>query len=265
MKQWTASTPGPNLVVMAGVHGNEPCGLEAITALKDTIELTRGQLTFVVGSPAAVTAGQREYEANLNRLFRPDEMLSEEEKMTYEYRRSRELMPLLADADALLDLHSSGTADTEPFVICEPQSFKTAAHLPAAVVVSGIDTLHPTGTDAYVNQCGGQGICLECGNHTDPAASQLAETAIVSFLRSFQVVAGPRPESREQHSIRAEWIYRNRAEFVLQKQFREFESVQEGEVIGYDDGEAVRAPYDGNILFPHNRSIPGTEAFLFGR
>ncbi len=266
IKIFDSKEPGPNLVVMAGVHGDEKCGLNALDAILPTFSPLRGQVTFIIGSPEAVRVSQREFEGNLNRMFRPDSEITEAERYTYEYKRSRELMPILAKADALLDIHSSTTEQTIPFVICEKQSFEVAAKLPVGIVVSGIDVLHPTGTDAFVNQSGGLGICIECGNHNDLNATNIAIEAINSFLTYFCVVEGKsKNDTKKQRFVCADWIYRNKECFTLSKDFQEFEKVSEGSIIGLDGEDEIKALYDGVILFPHNRIKPNTEAFLFGK
>lgn len=264
IQTFTAPISGPNLVVMVGVHGDEPCGLDALAEIVPNLKIERGTVTFVLGNPKAVSRHKRMYEANLNRMFRPDELLSNDERGTYEYIRSRELMPILKRTDALLDIHSSTTKDSVPFVICEPQSFQCATALPAAVVVSGIDELHPTGTDAFVNQSGGMGICIECGNHADAKAKNVAIEAIKNFLAYFEVIQGPSVLPVPQKYIKACFIYKNRGSFTLSKVFTEFEEVSKGQIIGYDNGNAVVAPYDACILFPQNSDTPNSEVFILG-
>jgi len=266
IKIFDSKKPGPNVVIMAGVHGDEPCGIRAFEKIMPTFRPQKGVVTFLIGNPKAVSVKRREYEANLNRMFRDDVLLSRKEKQTYEYRRSRELTPILQEADALLDIHSSTTPQTIPFVICEPQSYACVAKLPVKKVVSGIDELHPMGTDAYVNQSGGLGVCIECGNHSDGRAEEIAITAIYQFLNFFGVI---KKEVSilpyKQDYVFADYIYKNKDIFTLQKDFAEFEIVAEGTCIGIDGEERVCAPYTGIILFPHSRQESDTEAFLFGR
>lgn len=265
IKIFDSKKPGPNLVIMAGVHGDETCGLNAFEAILPTFKPLQGQVTFIVGNPKAVQIGKREFEGNLNRMFRPDSEITEAESNTYAYKRSRELMPILSKADALLDIHSSTTKQTIPFVICEKQSFEVAAKLPVEIVVSGIDVLHPTGTDAYVNQSGGLGICIECGNHNDPKATNTAIEAIIGFLSYFSVTTEKSNDIiNKQRFVNAKWIYINKNEFNLSKDFQEFEKICKGSIIGFDGAEQIEAPYDGVILFPHNRKEKNTEAFLYG-
>ncbi len=264
IKIFKAELAGPNLVIMAGVHGDEPCGVDAIYKLKDQIEISSGSLTLVLGSPEALKVNKRCYTSNLNRMFRSDEELSNEEIKTYEYQRSRELMEILSQSDALLDIHSSSTSQTEPFVICEPHSYECAQYLPADIVVSGIDELHPTGTDAFVNLNGGMGICIECGNHNDPAAKAVAVDVIEAFISYFTDKTVLK-RNKNQRKISVDWLYKNEADFVLLKDYKEFEKIGKGSVIGFDGDVEIKAPYDGVILFPHNKTESGQEVFVYGR
>lgn len=266
IKTYNSNKPGLNLVIMAGVHGDEKCGLEAFNIILQSFQPISGRITFIIGNPKAVAVNRREFEANLNRMFRPDKSITDQEKEAYEYKRARELMPILANADALLDIHSSTTKQTVPFIICEKQSYACVQYLPAKVVVSGIDALHPTGTDAFVNQSGGLGICIECGNHDDAAATEVAILAIKNFLDYFGSIDKKLKHiPAEKRFIQADWIYKNEGVFTLGREYREFEKIQKSEVIGFDGDKEIKAPYDGVILFPHNRTEVNTEAFLFGK
>ncbi len=263
---FTSNKPGPNLVVMAGVHGDESCGLEAFADILHTLSITKGVVTFVIGNPKAVARHKRVFNTNLNRMFRTDLLLNDNEKRTYEYVRSRELMPMLAEADALLDIHSTATPESTPFVICESSAYECAQVLPVQTVLSGIDALHPTGTDAFVNQTGGLGICIECGNHNDVFGKDIATEAIMNFLHFFGVIdREAQLQKRVQSHLQAEWLYTNKNTFTLSKQFSEFEKVTKGTRIGVDGTELIVAPYDGYIVFPQSVTAPNGEAFVYCR
>ena len=93
---FASTEPGPRLIVLGGVHGNETCGtvgIERAVAELDSGALTllRGQLTLVpVANPLARRLMQREGERNLNRSFRPSAAPAD-----YEARITNLLCPLL--------------------------------------------------------------------------------------------------------------------------------------------------------------------------
>jgi predicted deacylase len=121
---FTGLAPGARLIVLGAVHGNETCGTRAIRRVIAEIEsgqlgIVAGRVTFVpVANPLAYVRGQRMGDRNLNRNLVPTDTPVE-----FEDRVANWLCPLLAQHDALLDLHSFHTAG-EPFVMLGPEDNK---------------------------------------------------------------------------------------------------------------------------------------------
>jgi len=59
--------PGPMLIVLGGIHGNEPAGLLALEPLIDGLALAAGDFVALSGNRAALAAGVRYIERDLNR------------------------------------------------------------------------------------------------------------------------------------------------------------------------------------------------------
>lgn len=114
--------PGPRLLVLGAVHGNEVCGTRAITQLLEDIDtgmlgIERGTVTFVpVTNPLAYQRKQRMGDRNLNRNMAPSAIPQD-----FEDRIANVLTPLLDAHDVLLDLHSFHTGGA-PFVMIGPQN-----------------------------------------------------------------------------------------------------------------------------------------------
>nr|WP_307867078.1 succinylglutamate desuccinylase/aspartoacylase family protein [Variovorax sp. E3] len=143
--------PGPRLLVVGGVHGDETCGTEGIARIlaefeAGTLQLQRGELTLVpVANPLARRRLQREGERNLNRLFRPSDTPAD-----YEARITNVLAPLIARHEVLLDLHSfqsdgeafsmigprDNTGTLEPFARSYEEG-QLALHIGTPIVVEG--------------------------------------------------------------------------------------------------------------------------------
>lgn len=260
----TGPEPGKNVVLLAGVHGDETSGIEACKRILPSLRLDAGSATFAFGNLDAIREGKRFIESNLNRMFQNDAALSAVQRASAEYRRSRELMPLLEKADVLLDLHSSGTPDSIPFLICEPRSYEIAKHLPGTIISSGWDDVQPGGTDSFVNTSGGKGICFESGYHKDPSAIDRAEQAVYAFLTATGNLLGTRTEATSEKTyMRVSRLHKTQENFVPARGFKDFEQVKQGELIGTDGTQDVCASEDGFVLFVRPRSSPGEEAFLF--
>lgn len=255
---------GPTSMILVGVHGNERCGVDAIKELLPSLEIQKGRVLIAYGNPEAIDQNVRYAEANLNRVFKPDEMLSEKEKSSYEYSRAQFLKKYLDQTDCLLDIHASLTPNSKRFVICEENAQNITTHLPVSLAVSGFDDVEPGGTDYYMNQKGKVGICIECGYFNDTSSKDIAKESILAFLMACGNILGT-PKAYPQSTIKIEGLYLTKSNFALSKQFEDFEEVENNQIIGIDGTEEVKVPIDGIILFARNREYSNEEAFLYGQ
>jgi succinylglutamate desuccinylase len=252
---------------MGGVHGDEPCGVKAVESLWNTLKVDRGVIYLIYGNPRAIELNVRQTEMNLNRAFREITALNTQETASYERQRAEELMPILLEADVLLDIHSSATSDSVPFIICEPNGYDIASRLPFEIVSSGWDEFEPGGTDAFVNAKGGIGVCIECGEHANPQSVRRAVDAVGIFLRETGAVTDPTYISKtlSQIFLRIDRIHITRTDFRLARVFKDFEALVAGSLIGYDGEETLTSPDDEFIVFSRNRAGSGEEAFLLAK
>ena len=113
--------PGPRLLVLGAVHGNEVSGSKGIVQVLEAIDsgalvIARGTVTFVpITNPLAHQLKQRVGDRNLNRNMAPSAIPQD-----FEDRIANVLCPLLETHDVLLDLHSFHTGGA-PFVMIGPQ------------------------------------------------------------------------------------------------------------------------------------------------
>lgn len=257
-------TDGSTSIILVGVHGDEICGPIALSKILPTLKIERGRVLFGYGNPKAIKARVRHFEADLNRMFKPEEILSAREPNSYEYNRAKFLREYLDQADALLDIHSSSNPNSQPFIICEENAKDIRKYLPFDLVVSGFDAIEPGGTDYYMNKQSKIGICIECGNSNDPKAISLAEKSILEFLKARGHISGEL-KRYQQDLINMYSLYLTKTnDFRLVKNFADFESVSQGQPIGIDSKQPVQADRDGIILFAQSKKVVGEEAFLLG-
>ena len=288
---WAALAPGPALVVLGAVHGNEVCGAHAIVRAIDDLthgrlRLLRGRLTLVpVANPLAFAQATREGQRNLNRRFLP-----QPEPQDYEDRITRQLAPLLAQHEVLLDLHSFHTPG-DPFAMVGPRNnsgarepFARAAEemalaraLGAQQVVEGWLEVYDRaaglrgelpddegiGTNEYMRSQGGYAVTIECGQHEDPEAIDVATRAIHGALAHLELAHVPAPPRFAGPAARLkDVVLRESPADRLAQDWHSFDAVQAGDVIAHRaDGTPVAAPYDGCVLFPHPEAEVGQELF----
>lgn len=225
--------PGPKLLVLGAVHGNEVAGTQAIARIlaefeAGTLNLLRGQVTFVpITNPLAYHLKQRAGDRNLNRNLAPSEA-----PVDFEDHLGNALCPLLAAHEVLLDLHSFQAGDA-PFAMLGPRDntgtlepFTHAADEEALVARLGVqrivegwldtyargvshrlayadaslraqmlstDPSYGVGTTEYMRAHGGYAATLECGQHDDPAAPETAYRAIRNTLALLGLIDAPVP------------------------------------------------------------------------
>lgn len=251
-------------VVLVGVHGNEKCGVSALENILPNLKINQGKVFFIYANPKAITQNVRYTEANLNRMFKSDDLISESDRQSYEYERAQYLKKYLNQADALLDVHASFTPTSQRFVICENNARGIIEYLPVNLIVSGFDKIEPGGTDYYMNNRGKIGICVECGYLDDPTSTEVAENSIINFLKARGHLDNDLPVSIQEH-IRMNTLYFSQTDyFTLNQDFADFARLTTGELIGYDGEQEIRAEKDCFILFSRQTTKTGEEAFLLG-
>lgn len=302
--------PGPRLLVLGAVHGNETCGTRAITQLIQELDsgalvIERGSVTLVpVTNPLAYQLGQRTGDRNLNRNMAPSAIPQD-----FEDRIANVLCPLLASHDALLDLHSFHTGGApfvmvgpsnnrgalEPFARAEEEMLLALHTGPHRIVEGWLDTYargvqrrtaapavqgraraqtlvtnpnYGVGTTEYMRACGGYGVTLECGQHDDPQAVEVARHAMLQTLALLGLCALPlAPVQANREILRlVDVTDRIHADDRFSREWSSFDAVRAGEVIGVrQDGEPVTAPADGFVVFPNPRAEAGQEWFYFAQ
>lgn len=294
---------GARLIVLGAVHGNETCGTHAIRRVIAEIEsgqlgLVSGSITFVpVTNPLAYARHQRMGDRNLNRNLAPTDTPIE-----FEDHIANWLCPLLAQHDVLLDLHSFHTAG-KPFVMLGPQdnhgtlepfarsaeetalalrlgvsrfvdgwldtyAAGVARRLAAGVSTGEADVHYGVGTTEYMRAQGGIALTLECGQHDDPAAPDVAYRAIRNTMAHLGLTAEARPVPASGTEALRLYQVVDRAHtgdrFV--RDWASFDQVPAGEVIGTrHDGSPVAADRDGYVVFPNPGALPGQEWFYLAK
>ena len=302
-----ALRPGPRVLVVGGVHGNETAGPVAIRQILAEFadgrrQLQRGTLSFVpVANPVAWAAGRREGDRNLNRDFRPS--LSPENA---EDRIASRLGPILASHDVLVDLHTfsapgvpfvffgpaNNQDELEPFAHAADEERLAQAIGPQRLVYGWLSAYakgvrrrqngsiaYGIGTTEYMRAHGGYAVTVECGQHLDPEAPAVARAAIDNTLRLLGLgglADGGGEDARAgtggdtccgKELIELYDVFdRHDLHDRFAREWRSFDRVAAGEPIAFRaDGQAIRAPEDGYVVFPNPGTPPGREWFYFAR
>jgi predicted deacylase len=278
--RFESGQPGPHVLVNALTHGNEFCGMVAATHLLDRgLRPLIGTLTVSFANVAAYESfdasrpfDSRQLVHNLNRIWSPEWLDGDEQSP--ELRRARELRPVVAAADHILDLHST-SQPVQPFWVY-PQFDRNAA----AALAIGRPTVHLVmphglGSGTPIIQHGrhgsanntGAALVAECGQHFLQATSDLAVEVTLDFLAHFGLLAPRRANPLPQQRFQLLQTCMVRSEhFQFVRPLLGFETFQQGELIATDDDTEIRALCDDcTILMPTRVPIVGREAVYLSR
>jgi predicted deacylase len=192
--------PGPVAMVQALTHGNEFCGALALMwLLREQPSLARGKLVVAFANVAAYEHfdfddphASRYIDEDYNRVWADEALAGPRDSL--ELRRARELRPFVDAADLLLDLHSMHNP-CRPIMVCgtveKNAAFAREIGAPADLL---LDTGHPAGLRMI--ERGGFGdptsakraVLIECGQHWERSAEQVAIDTLLRFLRAAGVV-----------------------------------------------------------------------------
>ncbi|XLZ71816.1 succinylglutamate desuccinylase/aspartoacylase family protein [Massilia sp. SR12] len=301
---YTGQGKGRRLIVTGAVHGNETCGTKAILRVmqqldKGELQIVKGSVTFVpVTNPLAYQKGVRSGDRNLNRNLFPNE-----HPQDFEDRIANWLCPLLGQHEILLDLHSFN-AQSQPFVMVGPrnnhgtlQPFQHEAEERAMARILGVRRFvdgwmatygagvarrlrddsdlqtvlkYGVGTTEYMRSTGGMALTLECGQHADPQAPDVAYRAIMNTLAHFGLIEAPQPEpialDDMEYLSMVEVHDKLDAGDAFSRTWSSFDRLKAGDEIGRRaDGSAVLAPFDAYMLFPDVNAKPNAEWFYLAQ
>ena len=124
------------------------------------------------------------------------------------------------------------------------------------------------GTTEYMRSCGGYGVTLECGQHDDPQAVVVARHAIIQTLALLGMTSSMlEPLVNAPEILRlVDVTDRLHAGDQFARQWRSFDAVNEGDVIGTRyGGQEVTAKAGGFIVFPNPHGTVGQEWFYFAQ
>ncbi|MEI6558379.1 MAG: succinylglutamate desuccinylase/aspartoacylase family protein [Rhodospirillaceae bacterium] len=275
--------PGPHVLINALCHGNELCGALAVERLiAHGLRPLRGRLTLCLANVAAFLhfdparpLASRCVAEDFNRLWSEEVLGGGRDSV--ELRRARTLRPLYERADILLDLHSM-TNPGEPLALCgrtgRARALALALGFPRWVIA---DSGHAAGrrliefgafarSDAEAGPGGKVALLIECGQHWEAAAAEVAFAVSLRLLLHTGLIAPacaaplmPVLEAPTQPVRLVEVTDVVTAEgdgFVFVADYTGMETVpRAGTIIGHDQGRPVRTPHDDCILIMPARTV----------
>ncbi len=286
---WTSASgrPGPHVLLQALTHGNEVCGAIALDwALREGVRPTRGTLSLVFANVEAYRRfdpgdpfASRYVDEDFNRLWTPDVLDGPRDSV--ELRRARELKPLYDRVDHLLDLHSMSER-CPALAMAGPRrkglALARAVGTPQHVVIDGGHAAGRRLRDyAFFDDDADprSALLIECGQHWEAAAPNVAIQSVLRFLRHFGMVdqglldafldAAPAPRQTLIEVTTTVTIATDAFAFAFP--VRGLQTIAAaGTTYAVDGGSAICTPYDACVLImPTRKPKRGETAVRLGR
>ena len=195
--QFDSGLDGPTVMITSLIHGNEICGAQAIKELIVLLQanpqgLLRGRLLLAFCNLAAFDQfdpnnlhASRFVDEDMNRVWSASR-LDIKKSQSYETLRANQLLPWIAQADILLDLHSMHDVG-DPLLltgllqkdIAFARSLE-AVGLPVGHIVA--DAGHSDGVRLRDFQAHTTALLVECGFHLDSSSVAVARQSIRQVL-----------------------------------------------------------------------------------
>ncbi len=276
--RFDGARPGPTLICLGSIHGNEPSGSLALERVLGLLIAQspdfRGRLIGVTGNLAALARGVRFVDKDLNRIWSAKQLerLHDGQVECVEEAEQKAIVELLDECLAggagnvfFMDLHTT-SAQGIPFALIGDTlpNRAFALRFPVPIILGLEEQLSGTVTE-YVNGRGAVTMGFEAGQHDDPAsvdrqeaaiwlglcaAGNLAERAMPQVLAARALLhthcqgVPPILEVRYRH------IVRGSDRFRMKPGYESFQPVDRGEKMGQDRHGVVSAPIAGRILLP---------------
>lgn len=272
---------GPTVVILAGMHGNEPAGVAAanniLAKLKSVRPAINGRLLLVRANICALEQGVRYIDEDMNRLWFPSiiENLRETTEDQIDSSERIEIKRLLTILDRidnqsdrptiLADLHTF-SADGYMFTISStnPQQRKLLANLQVPMVFGIGESLRGTALRYYQKQ-GFISFGLEGGQHQHNLTEGNITSALMLLLQAVGCIQQQYvSEIREYRQylkrqtkhlpVETELVYQHIIEpgdnFMMRPGYQNFQPVKKGEWLANDKNGKIVARCDGYILMP---------------
>ena len=283
---YTQNNEGPLIIMMGGIHGNEPAGVKALhnvfRILLEKRPIMKGIMTGVIGNFKAFSAKKRFIDTDLNRQWTLEnvqriEAANEYDLTMAEDREQKALLNLFNRIKGrfhqrfkhqpiiLVDFHTFSAKGKAYSIATQTGESRHYASLLNIPVILGLEKVLKGTTLHYFNDLRMTAFCIETGQHDAPRSIAITEAAIWKSLEVMGIMKKSDIPDFERHEALLEeqltglphivdFVYRHPVEpedgFKMLPGYINFQSIKEGELLAYDKNGPVYAPSDGMILMP---------------
>lgn len=271
--------PGPTVVFLGAIHGNEPAGLLALKQLikeyNDKPFDVYGTIYAIAGNLKAIESGERYIKTDLNRMWNKEavEALPSlcNDELSFEQKEQKELWDTIQAIKLahkgpiyFMDIHTTSSSSI-PFLTINDQLLNRAfcKQYPLPIIL-GIEEFITGPFLSYINELGYVAFGFEAGQHDDPRAVNSAISFIYLSLVYTQSInlSKTRHHKYTQHLLKTSKGLKQFYEiyeryqiapletFKMLPNFYNFEPIHEGQALAISNEVTVKAKNDSMIFMP---------------
>lgn len=270
--------PGPLIVCMAAIHGNEQVGIHAFRNVHSSIINHnipfKGKILGIVGNVKATQCNRRYIDYDLNRAWTTDN-LQRIYQNPHEFAEDEEVKIILdtikkEENDSytekiLVDLHST-SSDKGNFIVIPKDTSEhpiiRALHLPTVVgfhkYLQGtlLEFFHQRGYLAFAFEGGMMGTKDVYQLHTSGLWEILEKSGSVThhdhevedhYIRKLQKVSSNLPR---RVTVKYRHVISKNDGFRMLPGFHNFQPIHKGQLLAYLRDKEIQSPMDGMIFMP---------------
>lgn len=286
---------GPTVVFVAGIHGNEPTGVQALQKAFSILEQSdvpiHGRVYGLVGNLTALRAGKRFHEQDLNRIWTAERMPHLEQTNEAPDQRPdsleqvalyREIKTIFREANGpflFIDLHTT-SSETSPFIAINDTLINRhlAQRYPVPAILGIEEYIHGPMLN-YISEIGHPCLVFEAGQHTSPAsldhhhafiwlslvfAGILDRDKVSGYDRYFKRLRTAAGQKRGMFDIRHREAIGVGEVFEMEPGFVNFQAIDKGELLAQRQGRAIHSDMNGSVFMPLYQS-QGDDGFFIIR
>lgn len=287
----------PTLVIIAGIHGNEPASVMAMESLFGSPPggnfTLQGNVLVLKGNNQALKRKLRYIEKDLNRIWTADNLHLVRMKNSEQDRFSYPELEELAALDRLIttiiarygrgrilfaDLHTTSSESCAFLPFNDTLVNRAVAKQFPVPLILGIEEYLEGPLMSHINDLGLPALGFEAGRHEDPGSIRRHQAFVKLCMNYLGIIHLPATDiaSEEDHlknnqdirpgfyEILCRYPLRPKQQFEMKPGFFNFNPIQKGLVLASSDGKPVISPYKGMVFLPLYQQM-GQEGFFIVR
>lgn len=272
--------PGPTVIAVGGLHGNEPSGVKALQTILEQLQPLKkqfkGEFLALSGNLRALQEGIRFVDHDLNRMWKLKDDARTLDDVPPGIYEAREMAAIQEQIDkalerrrgplVLIDLHTT-SSESPPFLLCgdtlRNRNFIKGMPVPK---ILGLDEMLNGPLLSYLNAQGHVTVCFEAGQHTSPKAyanhmaivwmvmaqaGSLSTEQMPDYNKQVaRLVMETTENLRGFFAVRYRHGIKGREDFKMVPGFRNFQFIHKDQHLASNSAGKVFSPQPGQVFMP---------------